>query len=375
MPLAGLGPAAKALAANSVSMAGHSRPLTLQANEDDKGAQQHTKWISRDRTREGRIVLHRGPDTRVALLKKVSGDASDPDYQFELWTSGYISSPGSTLLNDYLNRELGSPINIDGQLVSYKFFSVGMDTTGDKIQYEKTKLDLGFGDDWDSSLLKAEVNSKKDGDKDAMLHAEVWSSYPSGQSDYLAGGVWLMVPNDLGADAYHSGAFAHGNMAYGDMGGAVQGKATYKGVALGLHTAANGDSLTVSRLTGKVTLDVDFGTTADTPEHTRALINGRINSLALDGESVSGQIILPQGSSFGSSDIRPLTSANGRSAAINHNLGNIKGINYQGSWGGVFTGPSAGNAQPTGIAGTVGGSGGSNSFVASFGAKKEEAGE
>ena len=326
------------------------------------------------------------PDTRVALLTEVSGDEKNPDYKFQLWTSGYIAGHGMHDVYSYLNRPLGASHSVDSvSVASYAFFSVGMaagmDTLGGKkvprYQYKKTKLDLGFGDDWDSSLLKAEVNSKQDGEKDAMLHAEVWSSYPGGQSDYLTGGVWLVVPNDLnlGADAYHSGAFAHGNTVYGDMGAAVSGEATYKGVALGLFTAAaNQDSLTVSRLTGKVTLTVDFGTTAATsrPHHTRALINGTINSLTLDGESVSGQIILPQGSSFSSSDIRPLTSANGRSEAINHNLGNIKGINYQGSWGGVFTGPSAGNAQPTGIAGTVGGSGGGNSFVASFGAKKVE---
>ena len=387
-PLDGLSPAAKALAANSVSMGAITRPLTLEDNEHDKGAQQYTKPITRV---VGNQVLRRSPDTRVALLTEVSGDESDPDYKFQLWTSGYFAgtSADSAIVRDYIPRALHESHTLNSVPVAgYAFFSVGMDAEGmdtierldnkkiPRYQYKKTKLDLGFGDDWDSSLLKAEVNSKQDGEKDAMLHAEVWSSYPGGKSDYLAGGVWLMVPNDLAVDAFHSGAFAHGNTPYGDMGHAVSGEATYNGVALGLHTSRQQDSLTVSRLTGKVTLTVDFGTTATTTNsnaHTRALISGRINSLTLDGESVSGQIILPQGSSFGSSDIRPLTSSNGRSAATNHNLGNIKGINYQGSWGGVFTGPSAGNAQPTGIAGTVGGSGGGNSFVASFGAKKVEA--
>ena len=47
-------------------------------------------------------------------------------------------------------------------------------------------------------------------------------------------------------------------------------------------------------------------------------------------------------------------------------------VKAQGDWAGTFQGDPTGTDQPTGIVGVVGGSGGSNSFVASFGAKKVE---
>ena len=400
MPLAGLSHSVKTGAAIAINKSAKARPLTATAA--DKVAQYMTRWLHR------RAVVsdvefapeplpsyqYSGHNTRV-VKAEVSGSANSPDYKFDLYSSGGIGNTGGRRWsqNDYLNRGIGvtrfSGVN---DFSSYKFFTIGMDTEDGKIQYDKVTLALGLGDGWDSSLLKAEVNSKVKGEKDAMLHAEVWTTYPGDQTDYLVGGVWLLLPNDIatwesdremGDNGYHSGAFAYGNVKHGDarwgdMPYQVTGKAKYTGNALGLHTSLVEGNLQVQRLVGKVNLMADFGddtATSSSNHHTRAQIEGTINSLTLDGEKVRGEITLPQGSSFNSSDIRPLTTSNGRSAATTHGLGNIKGINYQGSWGGVFTGNAETNDQPTGIAGTVGGTevGGTNSFILSFGAKKEKA--
>ena len=227
-----------------------------------------------------------------------------------------------------------------------------------------------FGEGWDYSILQARVPSVKGGAKDSTLYAELWTDYASaGKSDYMVGGWWLLAPNNPAGD-YRFGAISKGEKHYprsgiGPIKPGVTGKATYKGPAAGLHTSSEDG---IQRLLGKVTLNADFGNAS-----ARGTIGGKIDSLTLGGESIGGEILLHEVTlNQYTSDFRsPLQT----SSTLNKktDLGNIKGINYRGDWAGTFLGDPSGTDQPTGMVGVVGGSGGGNSFVASFGAKKEKA--
>ena len=231
-----------------------------------------------------------------------------------------------------------------------------------------------FGEDWDYSILKASVPSVKDGAKDSTLYAELWTDVASaGENDYMVGGWWLLAPNNPAGD-YRFGSFARAEDSYhrtgtGGVKRAVVGTATYKGNAAGLHTSSENGTVSIQRLLGKVTLTADFGTTA-----AMGTIKGEIKNLTLDGGSIPGQVLLPQ-VTFDSVvwNIRsPIIRVNNDQINRKTRIGNIDGVNYQGDWQASFQGDSSGTDQPTGIVGVVGGSGGGNSFVASFGAKKVE---
>ena len=227
-----------------------------------------------------------------------------------------------------------------------------------------------FGEGWDYSVLKASVPSVKDGDKDATLYAELWTDRGSASAtdaDYMVGGWWLLVPDSPAGD-YRFGVLAKAEKYYPRSPGTVKkevtGTATYKGTAAGLHTSSENG---MERLLGKVTLNADFGDAT-----AWGTMKGTIDDLTLDGDSVDGQILLPSATFFNVSwHIRPIEATN---ASLNpkSDIGNIRGINYRGDWAGTFQGDSSGTDQPTGLVGVVGGSGGGNSFVASFGAKKVE---
>ena len=231
-----------------------------------------------------------------------------------------------------------------------------------------------FGEDWDYSILKASVPSVKGGAKDSTLYAELWTDVASaGENDYMVGGWWLLAPNNPAGD-YRFGSFARAENSYprkdiGAVKNAVIGTATYKGNAAGLHASSENGMVSIQRLLGKVTLTADFGTTA-----AKGSIGGKIDNLTLDGDSVDGSLLLPK-VTFHSTiwNIQsPITGATDEQINRTTNVGNIEGINYQGDWLASFQGDPSGAAQPTGIVGVVGGSGGGNSFVASFGAKKVE---
>ena len=235
-----------------------------------------------------------------------------------------------------------------------------------------------FGEDWDYSILKAaSVPSVKGGAKDSTLYAELWTDYAStGENDYMVGGWWLLAPNNPDGD-YRFGSFARAENSYhrtgtGAVKNAVVGTATYKGNAAGLHKSSENGMVSIQRLLGKVTLNANFETTG-----TKGSIEGKIENLNLDGDNVNGQLLLPKVTFHPRIwNIRsPLSEPSNVEINRTTNVGNIDGVNYQGDWQASFQGDSSGNDQPTGIVGVIGGSGGDNSFVASFGAKKVEDGE
>ena len=304
-----------------------------------------------------------GLDTKLPKIVP-SGSAGNITYSFGLYTPKVVV--GQTIVAGPLDQIRTEPFE-------HEIFS--LEDKDDFTSVENvSSIATYLGEKWGYSILQASVPSVKDGAKDSKLYAELWTDYASaGKSDYIMGGWWLLVPDNPAGD-YRFGALAKGENLYarfspstGHAKPAVTGEATYKGPAAGLFVSSENDMVSIQRLLGKVTLTADFGNASQT-----GTIKGRIDSLILDGESARGEILLPKATlttSIGSLRF-PLSTKSDLNKKSN--IGNIEGINYQGDWAGTTLGDSSGTDQPTGIVGVVGGSGGGNSFVASFGAKKVE---
>ena len=365
MVLDGLSTTQKALSSRAVRETAGYHPLLLMGaaftdpDKKEKNAVQFTTWLGYPF------------DIRLVNLTP-SGSSDNVAYQFELYkVPSATTHPHVAITANGWGQTTGGVGIFEDKNKTFTLQGENAYTSVKRIP----DIASSFGESWDYSILKASVPSVKDGDKDATLYAEVWTDLPgSSSTDYMVGGFWLLVPNnptgDYRSGDYRFGAFARGQTFFtrdatnNSIADAVTGEATYKGNASGLFASSRGDA--IQRLLGKVTLTADFQTTAE-----KGTIGGRIDSLTLNGESVNGQILLPE-ATFGQNwNIQPIYNI--RSAfARRVNLGNIQGVNYQGIWQGSLLGNPAGNAQPAGVAGTVGGSGGGNSFVASFGAKKVE---
>ena len=238
--------------------------------------------------------------------------------------------------------------------------------TFNQNSYTATPLDLGLGDKFDSQILKAEVDtSGNNGAKDAKMHVEIVSDYSSeNTTDWLAYGLWIQVPRvqTIEYSDYGVGTFALQSSTYGSIPVQLTGTATYKGSLLGLHTSIKNNDVKLSRLTGKATVNFDFGDAITR----RGKYTLTFNEFKLNGQSVSGEI---SRTDIGLTNFPLSTIAFSPATAI------INGSNYTGLLVGTFTGPQTTNTTaPTGFTGNLRGasSDGNKSFVASFGAKKTE---
>ena len=178
-------------------------------------------------------------------------------------------------------------------------------------------------------------------------------------TDYLAGGVWLFVPdNATSADDVVLGAFADGNDPFRQSNlVALQGTARYVGGAAGVYTDRSENW--AGYWAGNVTLDADFGGRSDLGS-----INGSVTGIETDGELVSGSLRLDQ-ANIGSSN----------SGFFEGQLnGTVNGIGFTGRWGGQFFGNSEADGKPGSVGGTAAGRSADHSvsFVGAFGAFKSE---
>ncbi len=163
-----------------------------------------------------------------------------------------------------------------------------------------------------------ELSKKVD---DGTVYADVYSHYtkPSegedGGTDYLAGGVWLYVPDS--GERYSFGAFVSGNdptnLATANNG-AVVGKATYRGNAMGWYLGKSGK---IGYLDGIVSLTADFGDGTSPFD-----LSGQITNIRKDGASTNGQLELESLDPDDSGDV----------------TGTGAYEDYTGHWGGKFFG-------------------------------------
>ena len=200
-------------------------------------------------------------------------------------------------------------------------------------------------------------------------------------SDYLAWGVWLRVPDAVDAVAEVS-AFANGSNVF-DVVAALTGTATFAGSANGLYSAGGA----VEYFSADATLTADFGgrtgvdsgATAGTPDtNLFGAVTGEISNIRAGGMQVDGSITLGRAPLASSDGTAAVTSFSGNTAGT---LGNRA---MSGAWGGRFYGPNraAGGSVaqrtefPTSAAGTfnantVGGTGPGMSILGSFGAHRQ----
>ena len=175
-----------------------------------------------------------------------------------------------------------------------------------------------------------------------QVYVDAYSDIESStDTDYLAGGIWVFVPDDatsiedftVGVFADGSDPFTQGNLA------ALTGTATYEGEAAGIYTATvPGTETSVGLLSAQVVLNADFGDGT-----ALGTINGSVSSILSDGHSLSGSLNL------GSADIGSASSGFFTGSLS----GSVEGESYTGKWGGQFFGNGGGN--PGSVAGTLGG--------------------
>jgi hypothetical protein len=180
-------------------------------------------------------------------------------------------------------------------------------------------------------------------------------------ADYLAGGVWLIVPDDAtSASDYVFGAFADGSDPFLQNNlMAVTGTATYEGDATGVYSGTEAGSTTIGYFDGEVELIADFGGGNDL-----GAISGSITDFVVDGTPDDGTL--------------NLGSANIGSQDSGFFKGLISGSdgerNYTGHWGGQFFGNGETDGKPGSVAGTFGGHSTDDAinFVGAFGAHKKQ---
>ena len=178
-------------------------------------------------------------------------------------------------------------------------------------------------------------------------------------ADYLAGGVWLIAPDDAASVAdYEFGAFADGSDPFMQSNlMALQGTARYDGLATGVYSARSDGATEIGYLNGNISLTANFGGKSDL-----GTISGSVTGIEADGEPLSGSVRL-ESTNIGSAN----------SGFFEGRLsGTVEGIGYNGRWGGQFFGNSEPDGEPGSVGGTLGGTSndGNNSFVGAFGAHK-----
>lgn len=162
----------------------------------------------------------------------------------------------------------------------------------------------------------------------------------SPDTDYLAGGIWLFVPdNATSADDVVFGAFGDGNDPFRQSNiVALSGTARYVGAVLGAIT--NLAENAVAYWDGEVTLTADFGGRSDLGSISGSLTNLRVGSAtASDPLSLGRANIGFSNSGF----------FEGRLSGI------IAGVGINGRWGGQFYGNSEADGKPGSVGGTLAG--------------------
>ena len=180
----------------------------------------------------------------------------------------------------------------------------------------------------------------------------------SGDSDYLAGGVWLYAPDDAaGTGDYEVGAFVDGNDPFtaANLDG-LTGEAVYMGVddVTGVYTDSGEDR--------NYLFDASVSLTADFDDNE---ISGSIFDFYEDGVPVAGSPTLTLGTAGIDTDANFFTGDTSMT---------FDGDAFAGKWGGRFYGNGANAADhPGSVAGTFGGATADDTkaFLGVFGADRQ----
>ena len=220
-------------------------------------------------------------------------------------------------------------------------------------------LSAGSGCGYESSTFNGRTRTMLTGDW-IFIPASGTTTTGDPDTDYLAGGIWLFIPDDAeSADDYVFGAFADGSDPFRQENLMVlQGTATYRGDAIGGYSERSAESTTTGEFSGDVELTANFGGTGNL-----GTISGSVTNFEVDGEPDDGALNL------GTASIGSQNSGFFRGTMT----GSDDERSYVGNWGGQFFGNGESDGKPGSVAGTFGGSSTDDviSFVGAFGAYKE----
>ena len=329
---------------------------TAQYSEDavDFEVRNGTTW-STD-TRDGisePVFATPHPQYSAELTKRIEGGVlyvdlySDIDDPIEVTTGGTyaFTFSGINVGGQYTSQmsDIDLPAVLDGVRGS-------ANCTGCSFVYTTGQLQMTAG---------SMTFTPSDGSAATTLTAgTVTSTVPD--ADYLAGGVWLIVPDDVSsASDYEFGAFVDGNDPFLQSNlTALQGTATYEGEATGVYSEKEAGSTTVGYFDGNVELTAEFGGGNDL-----GAISGSITDFIVDDVHVDGTLNL------GSASIGSRDSGFFKGSVT----GSDDERSYTGHWGGQFFGNGESDDRPGSVAGTFGGHSTDDdvSFVGAFGAYKE----
>ncbi len=186
--------------------------------------------------------------------------------------------------------------------------------------------------------------------------------------DYLVFGIWLNSPSLLPS----VGAFASGNMPFdpGTSGTglrAIEGTATYRGPATGIHATATA----IKPFDATATLTADFG-----DEDGFGSVSGAIEHIVSAGEALPDRIVLVEAGLDRYTNTGTGFLGTARMGNAENPAAAIPVYPYNGHWGGRFYGPGAsGTRYPGSAAGVFSVTGGEGdakqSFVGAFAAHRQ----
>ena len=226
------------------------------------------------------------------------------------------------------------------------------------------RVEQGQGVEFYRSLRSGDVQER---DGTAVPAGDLWvdiyTDYAGdGDTDYLAGGIWVYVPDDATSlDDYEYGAFADGNDPFVQSNlASLTGTATYVAADGATGVYAEVESQRNYFFDADVTLTADFGSGSEL-----GTIGGRIHRFDIEGVNVIGNPVLNLNSA-------PIgTSNHGFFKGGTHLT--YDGESYTGNWGGQFYGNGEADGKPGSVAGTFGAAttDGSESLLGAFGAFKQ----
>ena len=182
-------------------------------------------------------------------------------------------------------------------------------------------------------------------------------------SDWLAAGVWLTVPDDTADGDYAIGAFVYGNDPYKPAASdarTLTGTATYAGQAFGRYAEVDGDHTEVGRFTAAAMLTADFGDDAETGNDF-GTIHGDLTGFVANGQMEDWDVNFEQAMiMLEGDDNDPPGPIDNTALRFNGGAsGHARGHAMDGYWNGQFYGTPADGAvdddlQPGSAAGTFG---------------------
>ena len=299
-------------------------------------------------------------DTDEGYEKTIAGGAGgaggtlNVDVFSDIEAPTVVSTPGETVRLDSI--AVDTPLSVSLDTLNARDGLGTLDGVSGRFH-----CDRAGGDTCPVRLIVADgVAGTNFSETDWMFTPSTGTTTESPDTDYLAVGFWLFVPDDeTSADDYVFGAFADGNDPFEQSNlMALTGTATYDGDAIGAYSEeTNGDTV-IGEFDGDVSLTAYFGA-ADA----LGTISGSITNFNVDEEPETGRLNL------GSAEIGSVNNGFFQGAVT----GSDDEHTYTGRWGGQFFGNEEADGMPGSVAGTFGGTSDDDTvnFVGAFGAHKQ----